>query len=181
MTTVNGFYSLLSDTESFQSTQQPISLTDPSNIFQMSNVLSDRLNQFQLRYSRYMQCQDPRFASSVSNPPCDTITTDSFQNVQSAYKSLLSAIQDVSGAFATQTYLDSKTPEQYNTDYVDLSHNYAQVVAMRKQLDQKLLELQEQKKGGPDTAIARFESAVYINTLWVILATILIYFVFVGI
>jgi hypothetical protein len=178
----NGFYSLLDNNyeEAFDTTKKPISLTDPSNIFQLDNILSDRLNQFQVRYARYMQCQDPRFASSVSDPPCDTNTTDSFSSVQAAYKSVLNAIQDVSGAFATQTYLDAKTPQQYNVDYTDLNKDYAKVIALRKHLDEKLLELQEERKGGPDTALARFESAVYINTLWVILATILIYFVFVG-
>jgi len=178
----NGYFSLFDDDykETFDTSTKPISLTDPSSVFQLDNILSDRLNQFQVRYARYMQCQDPRFASSVSDPPCDTINTDNFDNVKSAYNSVLSVIQDISGSFATQSYLDAKTPQQYDKDYIDLNKDYAKVIALRKQLDEKLLELQQERKAGPDTAVARFESAVYMNTLWIILATILIYFVFVG-
>jgi hypothetical protein len=159
---------------------QPISLTDPSNIFQMDNLISDRLNQFQIRYARYLQCQDPLSAASVSNPPCDTITLDSFDSVSGAYISLSSAIQDVSNSFANQTYIGAKTPAEYNADYEKLMKEYTQIVELRRQLDNDLLELEKEKNGGPDTPLARFESAAYINTLWIILATFLIYIIFVG-
>jgi hypothetical protein len=172
----SGYYQALEPME----VQHPISLIDPSNVFQMDNLVSDRLNQFQIRYARYMQCQDPRFANTVSNPPCDTITQDSLGSVHLAYESLLSAIQDVSHSFASQSYIGAKTPDEYNADYAKLISDYAGILEMRQSLDQKLLELQREKRGAPDTPLARFESAVYINTLWIILATFLIYVIFVG-
>jgi len=180
----NGYYSLLADfaenpTNIIEplSTKKPISLTDPSNVFQLDNIVSDRLNQFQTKYSRYLQCQGTS-QTSVSDPPCGD--QDSFDNVEMAYKSLLGAIRDVSNSFATQKYTGAKTPQQYNDDYAALIQQYAEVRALRAKLDQDLYELQVEKNKGPNTSIARFESAVYINTLWIILATILIYFIFVG-
>jgi len=173
-----GYFQALSPIETME-THAPISLIDPSNIFQKDNVISDRLNQFQIRYARYLQCQDSTFAGSVSNPPCDTITLDSFDNVSMAYQSLSNAIQDVSNSFADQTYKGT-SPQQYDASYNELIQQYAEIVALRQQLDNDLLELQKEKNGGPDTSLARFESAVYINTLWIILATFLIYVIFVG-
>jgi len=175
---MNGYYSLF--TEPFTATHPPISLTDPKNVFQMDNVISDKLNNFQTRYARYMQCQNPKFAASVSNPPCNTNTTDSFENVEAAYDTLITAIQNVSGSFVKQTYSGTSN-EQYDASYAEILANYENVVALRKKLDAQYQELENEKSAGTDTSIAKFESAVYVNTLWIILATILIYFIFVGI
>jgi hypothetical protein len=179
LTVQNGYYSLLTDTPMIiepLTSRPPISLTDPSNVFQLDNIVSDRLNQFQVKYSRYLQCQGP-FQNTVSDPSCGK--QDSLNNVEKAYYSLLTAIQDVSNSFATQ-YYTGKSNEQYDACFNEILTNYQDVVAFRKKLDEQLYELQLQKEGGPDSYIARFESTVYINTLWIILATILVYFIFIG-
>jgi hypothetical protein len=172
---LNGYYSLF--TEPFT---PPISLTNPENIFQMDNSISDSLNNFQIRYARYMQCQDPRFAASVSDPSCNTNTTDSFEKVEIAYNTLMKAMQNVNTALVKQEY-SGISNKQYDACYNEILTNYKDIVALRKKLDEQYFELKTEKSAGKDTSIAKFESAVYVNTLWIILATILIYFVFVGI
>lgn len=157
----------------------PVSLTDPSNIFFMQNTVSNNLNQFQNQYSRYMRCQAASTYNQVQDPPCDVDGQDSFGNLNSAYRSLLSSIQDLSNSYPNQTHLDAKTPEQYQMDAKKLPMDYASIVKMRQDLDEQLKFLYMQMDKGPDTPVKMLESTMYANTMWIILATCLVYYVFI--
>jgi len=157
--------------------QNPISLTDPSNVFQLQNAVSDNLNRFQITYSRYMRCQDPTASQQVNDPPCSVDGQDNFINLNNAYQSLLTSIQDLSGSYATQTHLDSKTPYNYDISAAEIPIDYANLVKLRHELDLKLQMLQKQLGNGTDTSTKRLESAIFANTMWVILASCLVYYI----
>ena len=171
-TLTNGYISVLA----------PISLTEPSDLFLMQDKISNEMNDFQKQYSRYVKCQDLHFAGTVTDPPCDTIRIDNYANLEKAYQQLSQSIQDVSHAFVNQIHSpDAKTPQQYENSLVDLAKQYASVVQLRNDLDKKLKSLYDEQSSSPDTSVKQLESAVYANTLWTILATILIYFIFIGV
>jgi len=157
----------------------PINLTDPSNIFLLDNKVSDNLNNFQLRYSRYVRCQDSVFSGSVNDPPCDLTGGDRYMNLEKSYTDLLSAIRDVSNSYQNQSRSDAISPPVYDASYTELVNNYSNVVKTRNDLDEKLKRLYDEYSGGPESAKTALDAAMYANTLWTILATILIYFVFV--
>jgi hypothetical protein len=157
----------------------PINLTDPSSIFILDNKVSDNLNNFQLRYSRYVRCQDSAFSGSVNDPPCDMNGGDRYMNLEKSYIDLLSAIRDVSNAYQNQSLSDAVSPPKYDAEYEELIKNYSDVVYTRNGLDEKLKRLYDEYSGGTESAKTALGAAMYANTLWTILATILIYFVFV--
>lgn len=155
------------------------SLTDPSNVFILQNKVSDDLNSFQTKYSRYLQCQDSRFANSV-NPKCDLAGKDSFQNVTKSYNTLLSSIKQTKAAIDNNIKDQAVVnPVKYNSNKEDILIKHHDLSKLRKQLDLKLEELYNEMDKGAETSIKRLDSTIYANTLWVILASCLVYYVFV--
>lgn len=159
----------------------PVSLVDPSNVFLLQNQINDKLNAFQTKYSRYLRCQDSNFSGGV-NPPCDLNGSDSFRDVTQSYNTLLSSIKE------TRTVLDHNIqsneiikPKDHDQNEADLVTQHDEIRELRGKLDAKLKELYDQMDNGIETPGRQLDSAIYANTLWVILASCLVYFVIVKI
>lgn len=157
----------------------PISLTNPTNMFALQNAVSDNLNNYQTSYARYVRCQDPNTNPQVSDPPCDVDGQDSLYSLNTAYQSLFAAINDLSGSFANQTNINAETPLQYQQETEQFPMDYASMLKLRQELDKQLQELNIQYKGGTNTSSKTLESAAFANTLWVILASCLVYYIFI--
>jgi len=157
--------------------QVPISLTDPSNVFSLQDAVSDNLNTFQTKYARYMRCQNP---NTVASPPCDVDGTDSLSSLNVAYQSLLTSIQDLSNSFVNQVTIGGTTPQENDKISKKIPIEYKQVLNLRSKLDDQLQSLYNQVNNVPDSPKTQLESAIYINTLWIILATCLLYYIFIG-
>jgi anion-transporting ArsA/GET3 family ATPase len=157
-----------------------ISLTDPSNLFMLQNSISNNLNAFETTYTRYVRCQDPNVQSQVQ-PACNVNGSDSFNSLQRAYTSLAASIQDMSNAIATQVHTDpnTKTTTEYAQNTANLPTDYASIVQFRKDLDKQLQLLYMQMDKTTNTSEANLRSTMYINTLWIILATCLLYYIFI--
>jgi hypothetical protein len=132
--------------------------------------LSDKLNDFQSRYARYIRCQD---SPDGANPPCNN--NDSFINVQRSYQSLLSTIQDISTNIATQELLGTTT-EQSQLDESEILHSYEKIRQQRKQLDEVLMRLYSEQNVGPESSESQLKKTMYANTMWIILASCLIWY-----
>ena len=158
----------------------PMSLTDPSNIFQLQNAISDNLNQFETTYSRYMRCQDPNVVQQVQ-PDCDVDGRDSFTSLQSAYTSLLTSMKNMDSAMKTQIHTDpnTETNQEFQKNAKEIPTDYASIVQFRNNLDRQLQLLYLQMEKTTDTSASDLISAKYMNTLWIILATCLLYYIFV--
>ena len=140
-----GYYTALQ--ENFQSpvsapVQQPIqnqpyamSLTDPSNIFQLQDVISNNLNSFERTYSRYLRCQDPNIAQQVQ-PECNVDGQDSFTSLQSAYTSLLTSMQNMDTAMKNQYHSDpnTETNQAFEQNAKEIPTDYASIVQFRNNL-----------------------------------------------
>ena len=149
-----------------------VSLTIPVDMFEKDNILSDKLNDFQTRYSRFVRCQDDAVASSV-NPSCTA--NDSFVNVQKSYVSLLSTIQDISNSLVNQALLGTN-PEESNEDQDDIMGTYAEIRKQRKHLDEVLDRLYREQKGSSESSEYQLKQSMYANTLWIILASCFIWY-----
>jgi hypothetical protein len=159
-----------------------MSLQRPNDIFRMDNILSDKLNDFQTRYSRYVRCQHPTSATGVTSPPCDLNGDDSFANVQAAYRSLLKSINDTDRAFQVQALDGDAVADEVSDE--ELMAQYKQVTELRAKLDQQLAELYSDAGtgggiGGSASSQEELKTAVYANTMWIILASCLVWFVIV--
>ena len=171
--TIDGYYTPIN--EPFTT---PISLTDPSNIFLMQNRVTNSINDFETTYSRYLRCQDETSAPNVS-PPCDTNGADSFNHLNHVYHSLLDSIHQLDRSFDGQSNLDAITPEQYSANINTIQTEYANILELRKKLDEQLQILNQSQQNAPHTPAKMLESAAFANTLWVVLASCLVYYIFI--
>lgn len=153
-------------------TSSPPSLKEPVDLFEQDNILSDKLNDFNTRYSRFIRCQDVS-ASQTMYPACNKF--DTFINVQKSYQSLLSTIHDISNTLVSQELLGTTTEESAeNQD--DILSTYAAIREQRLQMDNILARLYSEQKAGPASSEKQVKQAMYANTLWVILASCLIWY-----
>lgn len=173
-----GFFTAVEPlTNQSSSLTNPINLTNPSNMFAKQNAVSDNLNNFQTSYARYVRCQDPNTNSQVTDPPCDVNGQDSLYSLNTAYQSLLTSINDLSGSFPGQLKTNAETPLQYQEETEQFPMDYASMIKLRKDLDEQLRELNIQYNGGSGTSVKMLESAAFANTLWIVLASCLVYYI----
>jgi hypothetical protein len=157
---------------------QPMSLTEPSNIFTLQNQLSNQLNNYQTKYARYMRCNDPNTNAQVENPSCDLDGSDSFSDLTIAYRSLSASIDKLGAAYKTQG--TGSTPEEYNQNVKIIPDDYRNLIDLRDRLDNQLSFLQKQLETGGGESTRWLKSTVFINTLLVIAAFSILYYILFG-
>lgn len=158
--------------------QDPKSLVDPSNIFSMNAEVMAKMKTYEEHYERYMRCQNPETAKNVS-PSCDFNRIDSYSNLEQAYSELLASLKTVSSTLPKQSSVNATTPEDSEKNYKNAIEKHYNIVSTRAALDKRLQILYNESNGGPESAQQMLNSAIYANTLWTILATCLLYYIFV--
>jgi len=151
------------------------SLEIPENVFDKQNEISDELNEFQTRYSRYLRCQNEDTADLV-DPPCDLNGIDNFSNLQNAYKKLYSSMDGMTKVYDKQTKIGGKKVEVYNENEEQLDENYDNVLKLRNDLDNRIRFLQEYSNGAISPSFRMLNRVNLINLLLVILSISLIYY-----
>ena len=163
----------------YDSHTESISLTNPNNIFELQNKVSDNLNRFQTTYARYLRCQEPDTAQNV-NPSCDPNGKDSFTQVTISYNELLQTIDDLNNSYKKQQKTNKLVNEPtYNANAHNFDDEYNSMILLRNDLEQKLNKLKYELQNGPGSPKRLLDSAILANTLWIILASCLIYFIFI--
>jgi hypothetical protein len=156
-----------------QISSHPPGLTEPNNVFEMQNNVSDELNDFQKQYARYIKCQNPDTRENI-NPPCDFDGSDNFQELTNAYNRLYKSLDEMKEVYGDQVN-DGKTNENYEKDEEELEEFYNTMRKMRTDLDKKLLYIQNQADTETSPVYRRLNSQILINTLLLILLVYLIY------
>ena len=160
------------------STKKPLSLVDPSNVFLYNNDVLNNLNAYETKYSRYVRCQNDALAKNV-NPKCDPYGSDSYASLEQSYSNLMNSINVETNVILNQSTKDAVSPEVYISKEEDIVNTHKSILALRAKLDAKLQKLYSEHDIDPESAQAQLNSAIYANTLWIILATCLIYYIFV--
>ena len=156
-----------------QISSHPPGLTEPNNVFEMQNNVSDELNDFQKQYAGYIKCQNPDTRENI-NPPCDFDGSDNFQELTNAYNRLYKSLDEMKEVYGDQVN-DGKTNENYEKDEEELEEFYNTMRKMRTDLDKKLLYIQNQADTETAPVYRRLNSQILINTLLLILLVYLIY------
>lgn len=146
----------------------------PKDVFQMQNNVSNNLNTFQTKYSRYVRCQNENTAKKV-NPPCALTRDDSFSSLTDAYVDLYTSMNTLEKVYDKQSTINGKTTTAYKQNSEEIDGNYKEVVSLRKDLDKKLKYIQENSNIGTSPALRMLNSRILINTLLVILLIYLVY------
>jgi hypothetical protein len=85
----------------------------------------------------------------------------------------------VANAIPNQTTKDAVSPNDYTKNNKDIKVTHKELVELRRKLDEKLQNLYNEYDVNPESVQAQLNSAIYANTLWTILATCLLYYIFV--
>lgn len=157
---------------------EPKSLVDPENIFSLNYETQIKMFEYEVQYQRYMRCQDPKKAGNVT-PSCDFNGIDSYSNLEQAYSDLLDSLNEVSSVLPYQSKENATTPQDSDRNYKNTVQQHKNIVSTRAALDQRLQNLYNEANMGPESAQQMLNSAIYANTLWTILATCLLYYIFV--
>ena len=159
----------------FTPSPETSSLNQPKDVFEMQNNVSNELNIFQKKYSRYLRCQNEDTAKDV-NPSCKVTTDDSFTSLTDAYVDLYTSLDKLENVYDNQTTVNGKTNKVYKTNNTELDSNHEEVVNLRKDLDKKLKYIQENRGIHISPILRMLQSRILINTLLVILFFVLLYF-----
>jgi len=163
----------------FVSSPSTPGLEHPQNIFNKQNQISDNLNKFQVRYARYLRCQNEDTANEVNDPPCDLNTIDNFSELQSAYDALYKSMDSINDAYDGQSNENGVTNDTYNTNEIQIEKTYENVTEMQENLDAKLKYLQEQLKNQDNSPNLMLESRQIVNTMLIILVMCVVYYAFI--
>ena len=163
----------------FASSPSTAGLEHPQNIFNKQNQISDNLNKFQVRYARYLRCQNEDTANEVNDPPCDLNTIDNFSELQSAYDALYKSMDSINDAYDGQSNENGVTNDTYNTNEIQIEKTYENVTEMQENLDAKLKYLQEQLKNQDNSPNLMLESRQIVNTMLIILVMCVVYYAFI--
>ena len=144
----------------------------PKDVFKMQNTVSNNLNTFQTKYSRYVRCQNENTAKNV-DPPCALTKDDGFSSLTDAYLNLYTSMNTLEKVYDKQSTINGKTTAAYKKNSEEIDDNYLEVVSLRKDLDKKLKYIQENSNTSP--ALRMLNSRLLINTLLVILLVYLVY------
>jgi hypothetical protein len=144
----------------------------PKDVFKMQNIVSNNLNTFQTKYSRYVRCQNENTAKNV-DPPCALTKDDGFSSLTDAYLNLYTSMNTLEKVYDKQSTINGKTTAAYKKNSEEIDDNYLEVVSLRKDLDKKLKYIQENSNTSP--ALRMLNSRLLINTLLVILLIYLVY------
>jgi hypothetical protein len=158
----------------FSPSSETASLNAPKNVFKMVNNVSDNFNKFQTKYSRYLRCQNTDTAKNVQ-PPCELSSDDNLASLTDAYIDLHKSLDDVENVYNKQSTIDGKTSEDFEKHMDELDINYNEVKNIRKDLDDKLRFIQENKDTRIGPAYKKLNSRILINTILVIILFYLIY------
>ena len=132
-------------------------------------ILKPALTDYNKAYINYLECNTIN-ASGKINIGCDN-TTNAIQRLTDASNALMAAIQTV------QSDLDNIDPS--NDNGTQIKTNYQKMANYRSQLDLKLQELYNDQHSLPNLQQAQVDSTVYAGILWTVLATSLLYYVFI--
>jgi hypothetical protein len=163
----------------FVSSPPTAGLEDPQNIFNKQNQISDNLNKFQVRYARYLRCQNEDTARNVNDPPCDLNTIDNFSELHSAYDALYKSMDSINDAYPRQLTNNGVTNDTYDTNEIQIEKTYENVTEMQENLDAKLKYIQEQLKHKDNSPTRMLESRQLVNTLLIILVMCVVYYAFI--
>jgi archaellum component FlaC len=158
----------------FSPATETASLTKSKDVFKMVNTVSDNFNTFQTKYARYLRCQNKDTSENVT-PPCALSSDDNLTSLTDAYIELFESLDDVEKVYDSQSIKDGKTTEDYKKHMEEIDINYNAVNNMRKDLDDKLRYIQENKDTRIGPAYKKLNSRILINTILVIVLFYLIY------
>lgn len=120
-------------------TQQGLHLTEPNNLFQLQNEVTEKLNEFIKKRERYFGCNDlTNNTKDLVNPSCSA--SDNFSEVDNAYINLMDSVTTLDKAMERNQQKNDKAISHsgYQENVIQIDNNINNIKDFRKKLDQQL-------------------------------------------
>jgi len=146
---------------------------EPSaDIFDLEQDVIAKLNIFNSTYAEFIRCNSTNTYINKTNCPTSPVNPHQSQlNVNDAIARLSNALQDINH--------NSDSPVQYDASYNEITNNYKNVQQLRASLDLKMKDLENEDKSLSHIYQSKTDATVYAGILWTVLASSLVYYVFV--
>jgi hypothetical protein len=163
-------------------------LADGGNSMNSEMKLANDLMDFNIKYQRYLQCNDPKYQGNNS---CSTTEMSTCKDADGSSNCLYTQINNYAGTPGqigilqtdiqnVSNYLNTATlsPSEYESKYQQILANQKRVLELRNELDIKLMELHNPEKSVLADYKKNYDSTVYSGILMTALATSVIYYIF---
>jgi hypothetical protein len=171
-------------------------------IFQLEETVVQKLNNFNSKYVEYLRC-NPNIDDSVrtinqsrtsvisindklNNPPytnkagCPTSNVADESTVTTSYNEVESAIAALDAATTyIKTTSGGVSREVYDMSYNSMLSNHKSILKLRNELDVKMREINRTEDSVYSMYKANYDSTMYTSILWSVLASSLVYYIFV--
>jgi hypothetical protein len=157
------------DSNGIKSSNGKRDATHNNTIYDLEKIVFDSLNDFNTTYSQYIRC-------TAVNCTDTTITKEGVINKQT---DLNIKIQAYSNAYNQVNSTTSSMDTMDSTKMKTLMDTYNTVVNKRNELDVKMMEFNQTIESNYMEYKGQYDSTKYTNILITVLATSLIYYIFV--
>jgi hypothetical protein len=163
------------------------------NLTQQEKKISEKINLFNDAYAHYVRCYGseklkvntplaqtyPNLSKTTNNSNYCSTYTISFQSESLARDDLNTKYSDVVNEITKGNNILSEIHQKGYTDYSNITTTYKQNLKTRNDLDLKLKEIYEEEGTTQRNLKIDYDSTIYASIAWSVLATSLIYYVFV--
>ena len=145
---------------------------------QENKVLMQKLQEFNLKYAKYVKCSRPEAPTPTNTCASTDLTccspTDATTDLNVLKNDLITEIDNyrVKGNILYGNIASS--PDQYST----INTNYGKVKELRNELDIKMRELYNIDGNLQNNSMLQYDSVMYTGILFSILATTILYYTF---
>ena len=146
------------------------------DIFNAEKELVVKINDYYKTYQNYMRTDTTNIQTRSSNK---TILDTKKNELDTAITNINSKIADLRAINLTANESSKITKTSYDNNYQDILRTHARNINLRSELDEKLKTINNVKNSYSDMYANQYNATIYTGILWSILATTMIYYVFV--
>ena len=169
--------------------------TEPT-IFELEKTVFTNLNIFNAAYAEFIRCNTTSNIT-IDKTTCPNPIADNRYLIQLAttlndsIDALTNALKDITASTTTSEYTLGQTnkttrsgpadisPDEYNTRYNALGVFYDNLTKVRAELDLKMKDLSNDNESMSQTYNEQLNATIYASAVWTVLASSLVYYVFV--
>ena len=149
-------------------------------IFDLEKKIIAALNTYYSNYSSYQRCKYCSNITGTKPTMCNGLSTScditEYNNSKNELDKSIAIFNDALGKLKTN---DGISQDDYEENYGDIMQQYSNVLKLRNELDLKLKEINQTDDSVYNMYVSSYDSTVYTSIIWSILATSLLYYIFV--
>lgn len=149
------------------------------NVFNKEKDVVDKINTFYKKYHEYLRCINCNLTNNTCNTDkCNVIN----EELDKKYQELIDSMNNMDTSLNGLNINGNRTiptTEDYEKTYNRLKTDHGSILNLRNELDEKLNYINNVKNSYSDIHANQYNSSIYTGILMSILATTMLYYVFI--